>query len=154
MRGYLVLAVGIRDRAVRLRILLAFALLGRNCRVDLVFRIHVSKLPVRVALSPLGCILRSRRRVGAAAFWSISCPSSGSSNLASVGTASCAPPSTRFGRPERVRGTRAVSAIEYALLLGVVATAIIVGLTTFGQELTTFMDDMVQKFRDKTATIQ
>ena len=41
-----------------------------------------------------------------------------------------------------LRSTRAVSALEYAILIGVVATAIAAALTTFSAEITTALSNI------------
>lgn len=41
-----------------------------------------------------------------------------------------------------LRNTKAVSALEYAILVGLIATAIAVAITTFGTSIDTTMDSL------------
>ena len=47
------------------------------------------------------------------------------------------------------RETRAVSAIEYALLVGTIAVAVAAGLTAFSTEVTKFFTDVTATFKTK-----
>ncbi len=51
-----------------------------------------------------------------------------------------------------IRGSKAVSALEYAILVGVIAVAIAVALTQFGKSLDTAMDNIGNKIATTTAT--
>ena len=50
------------------------------------------------------------------------------------------------------RETRAVSAIEYALLVGTIAVAVAAGLATFSSEVETFFTDVTAAFKADIAS--
>ena len=50
------------------------------------------------------------------------------------------------------RETRAVSAIEYALLVGTIAVAVAAGLASFSTEVTTFFTKVTDAFKDDILT--
>ena len=51
------------------------------------------------------------------------------------------------------RETRAVSAIEYAVLVGTIAVAAAAGLSTFKDELETFFTTVTDSFKDAVVDI-
>ena len=50
-----------------------------------------------------------------------------------------------------LRSTRGVSALEYAILVGVVVVAVVAALTQFGDEVTAVMDRMSNQFLSSTS---
>ena len=60
-----------------------------------------------------------------------------------------------WGRVRRyLKSTRAVSALEYAILVGVIAIAVTVGLTAFSGTLKTAIADLGTKVTKSVATIK
>ena len=53
-----------------------------------------------------------------------------------------------------LRSTRAVSALEYALLLGVVATAVAAALVTLGDEIEDALDSMGDEVEEAVEAVE